>query len=100
VCSSYDLFIGSGEKIVEKNKFIDIIMWVELKNMKFRIRRNNEGMLYVQYKTFLIWRSIKKDGEVILVHTGQDAQILAKNFYIHTKQKNKKDDILRVFTIS
>jgi hypothetical protein len=68
--------------------------------MKFRVRKTKEDMLYVQYKTFLFWKNVKKDGETIYVHNSGQAEILAKEFYVHIKEKKKKDTVLREFSIS
>ena len=68
--------------------------------MKFRIKRNPHNLLYVQVKEgWFFWKTIRKDGEDVLVNSVDEANALAKQYFIFVKSKQKKDDVLRSFVI-
>jgi hypothetical protein len=68
--------------------------------MKFRVRRTSDNLLYVQVKEgWFLWKTIRKDGEIILVHTIEEANKLAKSYFLFVKQQKKEDDILTSFVI-
>lgn len=68
--------------------------------MKFRIRQDKEKLYYVQAKSFLLWKTLKKDGEVIRVNSTVEAELLAKEYYVFIKNTKKTDEVVRSFSIN
>jgi hypothetical protein len=68
--------------------------------MKFRVKRTPENLLYVQVKEgWFFWKDLRKDGELILVHSIQQANEMAKAYYRYVKSQEKKDEVLSKFEI-
>ena len=68
--------------------------------MKFRVRRSSDNLLYIQVKEgWFFWKTIKKDGDPVFVHTMAEANIVSREYYRYIKESKKKDDILGSFEI-
>jgi hypothetical protein len=68
--------------------------------MKFRVRKTTDNLLYVQVKEgWFFWKNLKNDGDTILVHSVQQANEMAKAYFMHAKEQNRKDEVLSKFEI-
>ena len=67
--------------------------------MKFRIKQNKENLYYVQVKGFLFWKDLRKDKDVIYLNTPREAELVAKEYFLYMKRKQKKDEVVKSFNI-